>query len=193
MFIKSLSPKLILLIATFVLTAGIAVAQDEPQPNQPPTDRQPNDDRSKILSQLGLTMDQIQQFRRVNQAHRPEITAAVQRLREANRELDMAIYADTVSEETVQTKLRAFHAAQAEVNKLRFMNELAIRKILTPDQLTLFREIRRRFAEARDRLFKQPQRPFRNNGQPRNANPGNPLVDRNQQPKQVDRPIKRVT
>jgi len=80
---------------------------------------------------------------------------AQRRMREANRELDMAIYADTVSESLVNTKLKAFQDAQAEITRLRFGNELAIRKILTQEQLVRFREMRRRFAEMRDAEMRQ--------------------------------------
>jgi hypothetical protein len=99
--------------------------------------------------------------------------AAQRRLREANRELDMAIYSDTVSDESFQSKLRAFQEAQSEVTRLRFQNELSIRKILTPEQLTLFREIRRRFANARDFIQdrqQQRRRQMQDRMQPRNQN-----------------------
>jgi Heavy-metal resistance len=146
MLSKALSP----LILVFILSWP-ALAQDNP-PNPPPNDERPN-----VLSQLALTMDQVQQFKRRNAEHRPQMQAAQQRLREANRDLDMAIYADNVSEEDFQSKLRAFQEAQGEVTRLRFQNELSIRKILTPDQLTRFREIRRRFTDARDFIQERRQ------------------------------------
>lgn len=191
MFKNLLSPRVILLAAAFLLSVGIAAAQDGPPANQPPMDRPPNDDRPNILTQLGLSQDQIQQFRRANQAHRPQMNAAQQKLREANRDLDMAIYADTVSEETVHAKLRVFQEAQAEVNMLRFLNELTIRKILTPDQLIRFREIRRRFAEARERMQQLP-RHLRNGNSPSDPNQSKPPIEKNQQTRPVDRPVRRI-
>ncbi len=136
---KILSP-----LPIIMFLSAIALGQDGP-PNPPPNDERPN-----VLAQLGLSQDQIQQFRRTNAEHRPLMEAAQKRLREANRELDIVIYADTISEEAFHAKLKAFQEAQGEVTQLRFRNELSIRKILTPEQLTLFREIRRRFANARD-------------------------------------------
>jgi Spy/CpxP family protein refolding chaperone len=170
MLSKVLSPFVLLL-----LLAGASFAQDNPQ--NPP----PNDTRRDVLAQLGLSPEQIQQFRRANQEHRPQMQAAQQRLREANRELDMAIYSDTVSEDVFQAKLRAFQEAQGEVTRLRFQNELAIRRILTPDQVTRFREIRRRFASAIEFMQKGRQQ-LRDRMQRRNPNnqrklppPANPL------------------
>ena len=74
---------------------------------------------------------------------------AQRRLREANRNLDMAIYADTVSDTDFQNRLTEFRSAQSEMAKLRFESELAVRKILTPDQLVRFREMRQRFVTER--------------------------------------------
>ena len=170
MLSKVLSP----FFLVFVLT-GLSLAQDNPQ--NPPA----NDERPNILAQLGLSEDQIQRFRRQNTEHRPLIQEAQQRLREANRSLDIAIYADTVSEDDFQSKLRAFQQAQGEVTRLRFQNELAIRNILTPDQLTRFREIRRRFSAALELMRPKARRQMENRRQRQNQNdlqkppPPNPL------------------
>jgi len=156
MFKNMISPKIISVLTAVIFAAGIVFAQDAPPPNQP-FDEPRNRNRRDVLAELGLSQEQKQQFRRNNQAHRPLMNAAQQRMREANRELDVAIYADVVSEETIRAKLRAFQEAQAEVNKLRFMNELAIRKILTAEQLMRFREMRRLFAERMQQRMRGDQ------------------------------------
>ena len=152
-----------------ILTLGLlAFAQDQPPQNPPAGDQRPN-----VLAQLGLSQEQVQQFRRRNAEHRPLMEAAQKRLREANRELDNAIYSDSLSDETFQSKLHAFQEAQGEVTRLRFQNELSIRKILTPEQLTLFRELRRRFSNARDFIQErqlQRRRRMQDRMQPRNPN-----------------------
>ena len=159
---KILSP-LVLILALRVLV----FAQEQPPQNPP------GGERANVLSQLGLSQEQVQQFRDRHAEHRPLMEAAQKRLREANRELDVAIYSDTLSEEAFQSKLRAFQEAQGEVTRLRFQNELSIRKILTPEQLTLFRELRRRFSNARDFIQERQQqrrRRMRDRMQPRNPN-----------------------
>lgn len=166
MFKNMISPKIISVLTVIVFATGIVFAQDGPPPDQP-FDEPRNPNRRDVLAELGLSQEQIQQFRRNNQAHRPLMNAAQQRMREANRELDLAIYADVVSEETIRAKLKAFQDMQAEVNRLRFMNELAIRKILTPEQLMRFREMRRRFAE---RMQQAPRRRPPGDNQPVPAN-----------------------
>src|SRR5688500_15872873 len=130
----------ILLAALFALS--LPAAAQEPRPGNPPADQRPDDGRPNLFAELGLTSEQVQQIRRINQARRPRMMEAQHRLRVANRDLDAAIYRDVVSEEEFQSKLKAFHSAQAEVARLRFESELSIRRILTPEQLVRFRELR---------------------------------------------------
>jgi Spy/CpxP family protein refolding chaperone len=70
-------------------------------------------------------------------------------MQDAARNLDMAIYGDVVNDADVKARLREFQVAEAELSRLRFESELAVRKILTPEQLIKFRELRRQFAEER--------------------------------------------
>ena len=168
---KLLSPKVVLLLTSLLVTGVIVRGQDGPPQNPGPVERRPREGRQDVMAQLGLSPEQIQQFRTLGAAHRPLMGAAQQRLRDANRELDMAIYADTVSDEAVRAKLKAFQDAQAEVNRLRFTNELDIRRILTQEQLVRFREMRRRFAEMRE----NPRR---------NGRPGDGMTRRNGPPPQ---------
>lgn len=172
---RILSPKLLLLAIALLGSGLVVLAQDGPPPHPEQGDMRPRDERPNFLAELGLSQEQIQQFRKLGAEHRPLMQAAQQRLREANQDLDLAIYADTVSEEVVRAKLKALQEAQAEVNRLRFTNEFAIRKILTPDQLVQFREIRRRFAEVRDRQ-NRPNGGRRDAFQPQKQPSGNQLV-----------------
>ncbi|MFL6467113.1 MAG: Spy/CpxP family protein refolding chaperone [Pyrinomonadaceae bacterium] len=139
-------------------------ANPEPGVNRPQDGRRnfadhPQDNRPNLIAQLGLSQEQIQQFRKLNAEHRPQMNEAQRRFRAANRELDIAIYADVVSEDAIQAKLKAFQEAQAEVDRLRFSNELNIRRILTPEQVVRFRDMRRRFAEMGGRQIRPNARP----------------------------------
>ena len=166
---RLLSPNLSFALIAFFASVAFVNGQDGPPPNPQRSDVRPGEGRRDIMAELGLSQDQMQQFRKLGAAHRPLMNAAQQRLRDANRELDMAIYADTVSDEVVRGKLKAFQDAQAEVNRLRFTNELDIRKILTQDQLVRFREMRRRFGEMRERQMRDNGRP--GDGMPRRDGP----------------------
>jgi len=165
---RNLSPKaFFIFLAVIVCTAaGTSFGQNDAPPDGPPPQRPGvQDDRPNLLRELGLTPEQGQQLRRLNQARKPMMDEAQQRLREANRALDIAIYSDTLSEEDVAARLKDFQAAQAEVARIRFNSELSVRKILTPEQLTRFRRLRERFARAREdfqnrRKDQPPERPI---------------------------------
>jgi Spy/CpxP family protein refolding chaperone len=128
----------ILLISTSFLTLR---AQDENTPNQM-TDKK---ERPSLLSELDLLPDQIQQIRRINREKQPLIRAARMRMKEANSALDQAIYDDLADETIIQTRLKEAQTAQAEFTKIRSLTEYAVRKVLSPEQLVKFREVRLRF------------------------------------------------
>jgi Spy/CpxP family protein refolding chaperone len=145
---KMLSPKLVLLVI-IALAGSISVfAQDNPPPDnaRPQNDVRPQAKRPDLIRSLGLSPEQLQQVRKMNQARKPLMDAAMVRVRNANRALDEVIYADNLDEAAFQANLKEVQLAQAEAAKLRYLNELGIRKILTPEQLARFRELRQRFA-----------------------------------------------
>lgn len=147
--------KIVLLTTTVLMSAYGAFGQVTPANNAAPSETPPpiadgaKDGRQGLLQQIGLTRDQFRQLRMLNQRHRPIMMAAQKRLRDATIALDQAIYADTLVEGEFETKLKEQQLAQAEVIRVRSMGELAIRKILTPEQLVKFRELRQQFENMR--------------------------------------------
>ncbi|HEX8735311.1 MAG TPA: Spy/CpxP family protein refolding chaperone [Pyrinomonadaceae bacterium] len=135
---------LIITLFVFGFAVGAAKAQDEmpPEDPRPPMGQKP---RPNLLQELNLSREQIQQIRRINQARRPLMQEAQMRFRQANRALDEAIYADSPNEADIQARMKDVQLAQAEVIKIRTQSEYAIRKVLTPEQLVKFRELRERF------------------------------------------------
>ena len=126
--------------SSIVMTAFVASALAQDVTVTPPSReaiRPQNSERSPDL-------------RKTNMERRPLLIEAQAKVREANRSLDDAIYSDTVDEQLVKDRLRQAQLAQSEVIKLRFMNEFAIRQILTPEQLARFRELRQRFSGNRE-------------------------------------------
>lgn len=135
-----------------IIAAAPAIAQD-PEPSASDEPRQARQQRRpNLLRDLDLTPEQVQQLQQLNRERRPLMAEAQKALREANRELDETIYADRVSDGDVADKIRTYQAAQAEVARLRFENELEVRKILTTDQLVKFREARQKFFERRQMM-----------------------------------------
>lgn len=142
------------LTAGFVFSAT-AFAQDgkpvegQPQEVQRPAANQPQGVRANVLRQLELSREQIQQIRKLNIERKPMMEEAQRRSREATRGLDEAIYADSVNDSDVAARLKEVQLAQGEVTRIRFMNELAVRRILTSEQLVRFRDFRERFQQER--------------------------------------------
>jgi len=158
---KILSPKLAFLI--FLMLAGslCASAQGDPPPDAdgPLPQRQLKPKRPNLVRLLGLSRAQARQIRQINQERKPQMEAATARLRAANQALDEAIYADSVDEDLFQSRLKEQQQAQAEVARLRFTSELAVRRVLTPDQIARFRDLRQRFAQPPPVAEKVPRGP----------------------------------
>lgn len=162
MYKLKLFPLFFLIIGCFIT----ARAQDE-TPNPAMAD-QPK--RPGLLAQLNLSREQIQQIRQINRQNRQPMREAAVRMREANRSLDAAIYADTTDETEIQTRLKEFNEARAEVIRLRTGIEFSVRKILTPEQLVKFREFRLQSLQQKEALprlrnprqMNNPNRPVNN-------------------------------
>jgi len=178
--------KKIFIFAPIIFAAAISVSAQETKPVETPSPAVQQDDRGAFLREIGLAPDQIRQMRRLNMERKPLMEAAQQRLREANRLLDEAIYADSVNNADIQSRLKDAQAAQAEEFRIRSMNELAIRRILTPDQLVHFRDLRRQFEAAR-----QDQREQRRmeNGNPNGNGKPNGMRPAGRFPKNAATPL----
>ena len=135
----------------------------------------------KIMQELGLTREQIQQVRRINQARRPFMQEAAERWQTARRNLDLAIYADDSTDEQVRELTKEAAIAQSELLKERTLTEYLIRKVLTPEQLVKFRNLRqqlmprrneRKNADIQNNPNNEPQRPLNRFQQRRNQRRG---------------------
>jgi Spy/CpxP family protein refolding chaperone len=145
-----------------------------------PTDNPSQADRPfKIFEELGLTREQIQQIRRINQERKPVMQEAQRNWRQANRALDLAIYADDSTDEQVKDLVKTAQIAQTNLLRERTLTEYLIRKVLTPEQLVKFRELREQIRQRINNLKKQnkqntqndePQRPLNRFQQRKNQN-----------------------
>ena len=149
----------------------------------------PKDDKMRpmeLFKRLGLSQEQVQQIRKINQEKQPAMQEAQRRFGDANRALDIAIYADALDENEIQARLKEVQAAHDEVIRLRSALELAVRKVLTAEQLAKFRDLR-------EEMMKQnEQRRMENRDIPpqeRDDRPNRPPL--NNRPLQQQRPINR--
>ena len=110
------------------------------------SERTPGKKRPNLFQALGVTPEQRQQIRTLRREAREDYTTAQQRLREASKALDAAIYSDVLDEPLIEQLILQRNEAEAALSRLKTMSELNLRKILTPEQVAKFREIRSRFA-----------------------------------------------
>jgi len=151
----------------------------QPQPSEPvQAQQQPTQaTMADMIGQLGLTPEQIQKWRAINQDLREQQQSANLRLRQARRALADAIASPTPNEELVKQRAREVSDAQAATTQLQALREARILQTLTPEQRVKLREIRERNQAQRRANQQQQQRNGlggRQNGL-RNNNPNAPL------------------
>ncbi|CDM66177.1 P pilus assembly/Cpx signaling pathway, periplasmic inhibitor/zinc-resistance associated protein [Pyrinomonas methylaliphatogenes] len=95
-----------------------------------------------LLEILNLTPEQKQQIRSIRRKNDLTGRMLLTRLREAQRALDEAIYADNLDEREFEARVQELIDAQSAVTRHRARVELEIRRILTPEQLKLFKQLR---------------------------------------------------
>ena len=150
----------------------------QPQPSEPvQAQQQPTQaTMADMIGQLGLTPEQIQKWRAINQDLREQQQSANLRLRQARRALADAIESPTPNEELVKQRAREVSDDQAATTQHQALREARILQTFTPEQRVKLREIRER-NQAQRRANQQQQRNGlggRQNGL-RNNNPNAPL------------------
>jgi Spy/CpxP family protein refolding chaperone len=190
-------------VALMVVAGGITSrvsAQDNPPAGEMMPEGQ-NQQLPELGQLLNLSPDQRRQLFAINQRTAPEFRRARQRMQQARKELDDAIYGDEADEALVAGKVQQFNQAQGELERMRTIREFRIRQILTPEQLATVRDIRiraqKRFEESRRANGGGTDQPAPNDrrqippgdNQNRNNNPaGTNFRPRQTQPAPVKRP-----
>jgi Spy/CpxP family protein refolding chaperone len=145
-----------LLALPFSLRAPAARAQS-PRQDAPQAGRQEGARRqgrvpgNALMRRLSLTAEQRERLREIREQSESDARELARRVRPARRALAEAIYADALDASAVERRARALTDAQAEMLRLRTATELKVRRVLTPEQLRAFRDLRRQ-AQRRQRL-----------------------------------------
>ena len=140
----NLTPLFFAFLLSLLVFLPAHAQQDDMPPPENESQAPPPNNRPRITEALNLNRDQLQQLRRINQTRRPVMQEAQRKWREAQLELDSAIYADNPNEEEIKLRLKEAQVAHSEFIKARTETEYLIRKILTPEQLQKFRQLRER-------------------------------------------------
>lgn len=124
--------------------------------------RQEDSPRGRVdwMRRLNLTPEQVAQIGEIRRQAEADGRPLVRRLSRARRALDEAIYSESSNEALIEESAREVAAAQAELTRLRAATELRVRRVLTPEQLNLFRDLRRQ-AQSRQTIRRERRREVR--------------------------------
>ncbi len=104
----------------------------------------------KVLQQLNLSNEQLQQIKAIRERNSSEIKSGRQRLRQLQQEMQ-SLMAGTASGDQVRAKFNEMQSLRQQVSKLQFEQMLAMREVLTPQQRTQLAEaIKQRKGNRRD-------------------------------------------
>jgi Spy/CpxP family protein refolding chaperone len=130
-------------LALLILCAPNALAQNAARQQPQPSEEAPAADAaSALLSQLNLTAAQVARMREIREQSVPQAQALTRRLNQARRALDESIYSDALDEALVEQRAREVAEAQTALIRHRAQTELRVRRVLTPEQLQTFRDLR---------------------------------------------------
>lgn len=160
-----------LALLLFTLCApAVAQEQDEPEAQPSATPRQAARELN-LMQRLNLTREQRQRLREIRQQSEPELRDLARKLRQARRALDEAVYADVVDEALVEQRSRHVAVLQNLLTHTRAVTELKVRRVLTDEQLRLFRDLRGQ-AQRRQMLQRRMNRALRQTATPSPDAPG---------------------
>jgi len=184
---RSIVRKLLPISALLVL-ATLTVFAQSPQDSQ--SNAAPPGAGPDIMEQLRLTPDQAQKIRQMQRQTREERAAIGDRLREANRALEDALYAPTLDEALIEQRMQAVAAAQSAQLRMRIQTEMRIRRVLNPDQLAVWSDLRLKAGDViRNRKDNaRPIRPGAEGLRPNQRNGIAPLDPRSNVPVRNPRP-----
>ena len=124
-----------------------------------------------LMRRLNLTREQRQRLREIRQQSEPELRDLARRVRLARRALDEAVYADAADEGLVEQRSRELAVLQNLLTHARAVTEMKVRRVLTDEQLRLFRDLRRQ-AQRRQMLQRRMNRALRQSATPSPDEPG---------------------
>lgn len=131
----------VVLLASFSSQGRFANQDPQQEPQSTPV--------QDPIARLRLTPEQRQKIRAIRIENRDERAAIGQRLKETNEALERALDAENPNEGEIGQRLQDLAAAQAASNRMRVLTELRIRRVLTREQIVIWRSFRLEAARNR--------------------------------------------
>lgn len=146
------------LAAAFVLACAFASTNAQttaPQTQPQDTTATQTTQAPNLQTELGLSPEQIQKWRALNQDLGPQERVGTQKVRQAKRALADAMESPTPNEEVIKQRAKELADAQSTMTQLQALRQARVLQMLTPDQRVKLREIR----ERNQALRRQEQAP----------------------------------
>jgi len=96
----------------------------------------------KMAAELGLSEQQKQQVREIMQKNRPQCEPLIKQKRAEQAALRALVQADRIDEAAIRAQAARVGALEADLALQRAHSGQEIRKVLNPDQVRKFRELR---------------------------------------------------
>jgi Spy/CpxP family protein refolding chaperone len=179
----------VVLSASFVSTRAQTAAQNQSAPQGPQNNVAAQPPVAQNLqAELGLTPQQLQQWREIHREFRNQEMAATLKLREARLALNEAMESANPNEEVIKQRAKELADAQSAVTQLQALRQARVLQMLTPEQRLKAKEIRERTQamrrEQQNANAMVPSRPLKRNGNALQLTPAQRKALRQQQPKQ---------
>lgn len=140
----------ILVVAGLAVGVGAVLALAADQPGR---DRAPGPG-GRPFEALGLTDAQRTELRKLGSDHRKAMIRSRADMQVARLDLHDLLMAPNPDERAINAKVKELSDLQAAALRVHVDGRLALRKVLTPEQLEKFRQMQaHRFARARHRRF----------------------------------------
>jgi Spy/CpxP family protein refolding chaperone len=150
---------LITLAGSTMLTASVVAARSEGGPG-PEGGRGPRFDVARMQAELGLSDEQVAQLQKLRSDNRSQSIRRRADLRIAQGELNDLLRAEALDDNAVNAKLKQVTDLQAAATRARVEHRLALRRVLTPEQLTKMESLMRQHVRGdgpRRRGFRGPR------------------------------------
>lgn len=178
----------VLLAVGVVALAGMAVAavQDPQRGPRPGGPRGPRD-AAALKQELGLSDQQVSQLQKLRMDARKSAIRRHADTRLARLGLQEALQAPSVDEKALQARIKELSDLHAAKLRARVDAQLAMRKLLTPDQQEKLKQLRAERPRPRERFDGPEDRPLERGPRPRRPRPPRG-ADEGAEPEPLTRP-----
>jgi Spy/CpxP family protein refolding chaperone len=138
-----------LLLASFVSARAQTALPNQSAPQTPQNVATQPPAAQNLPAELGLTPQQLQQWREINREFRNQEMAATLKQREARLALNEAMESANPNEEVIKQRAKELADAQSAVTQLQALRQARVLQMLTPEQRIKLKEIRERVQTMR--------------------------------------------